>query len=355
MIERYAKFETVIIAARNWAHLDLTATVVIILFVIFIATVLIGGFFFQQIIKIKQKRSYFLNLAKEQELTKEEANFIWEHAKKAGSNPVLALEFKNHFEKAVDHYINSNPKPNHEMIAEIRKKLGFNVMYSFVPITISKDIDMFQNGRMIAEGNNFYDVAVYDKDEKYMHWVVINPKNMAGIEIGKKIKISFLRKGDGIYNFESTIDEIYKDGPKTILKIPHVANLVKTQRRDSPRIEVDMPALVGEKKEIGGKEEFIWHPGKILDLSLGGVKFCIPISLRNSIKIKIASTVKIKFELKNKEYELNTKVQSKAEQEKNICFGLKFDETKNKKIEKIIYSYIKEEQIKLAKLAKMHK
>lgn len=354
MGENLSRFETLKLATEYWIQTDIATTLIIIFFILGIMVILVGGILFQKAMKSKNIHNYFFSYAKERGLSDKETKILWNYSLKMARDPLLVLEFKSPFEKVVDLYIKSDPNADEDLVQSIRKKLGFNVTHYFVPLSLSKDIEMFQNGKMIVEGNKAFDVALYDKDEKFMYWLLIDIKSREVVAPGNTIKITFLRKNDAIYNFESTIMDVLQEGGNIIVKLPHTFDMVRIQRREFPRVEVDLPAMIGEVKEIDGNEEIVWHPGQIVDLSATGAKFCIPVDEKNNLKISYGSEVKIKFELNDEIYEFDADIENKDERDVAFCFGLKFKNINEKTRDKI-FNFVQKEQRKLAKIARMQK
>ncbi len=358
MIETVSRFDTLKQATEHWTQTDITTTdittiLIIVFFALGVVAVIVGGILLQKLLKTKNMHNYFLNFAKEKELSEDEANILWEYSLKMGRDSLLTLEFKSPFEKVVDLYVKTDPNANEEMVQDMRKKLGFDVVYDFVPLTLSKDIEMYQNAKMIINNRSF-DVSLYDKDERYMYWLLLDLKSKQGIEPGVKVKIIFIRKKDAIYTLESTIKDIISDDGKTAIKLPHTFELVRIQRREFPRVEVDLSALIGQKIKKDNTEKIVWYPGQIVDISTLGTKFCIKSEEKDNIKISVQEKVRIKFELDGHKYDLNATVENKDERKTTLCFGLKFQNIKDKQKD-MIFEFVQKEQKKLAKLAKMRK
>ncbi|WP_187646980.1 flagellar brake protein [Nitrosophilus labii] len=354
MGETLSRFETLKLAAEHWTQTDLTTILIIVFFILGVMVILVGGILLQKIMRSKNTHNYFFSYAKEKGLTDKEAKLLWDYSLKMGRDPLLVLEFKSPFEKVVDLYIRTDPNAKESLVQDMRKKLGFNVIHDFIPLSLSKDIEMFQNGKMIIDGKQAVDVALYDKDEKFMYWLLIDVKSREGISPGTPVKITFLRKNDAIYNFESSVLEVINEGNNIVIKLPHTFEMTRIQRREFPRVEVDLPAMLGETRVINEKEEIIWHSGRIVDISAMGAKFCVPLENRDDIKISVGDDIKIKFELNNVKYDLEASVENRDEREVALCFGLKFKNAKDK-IKDQIFNFVQKEQRKLAKIAKVQK
>jgi len=291
-------------------------------------------------------RKSFFKEALERGLTEEEAEILWKYSLKLGRDPFLALEFKAPFERVVDLYLNEEPSPNEKLIQDMREKLGFDFVPYFVPLVSTKDIELFQPAKITLEDNSRYDVALFDKDERYMYWAIIEgsiPKDITG----QKVTVTFVRKGDGIYKFESNVERTFIDNGKLILQMPHTFEHTRYQRRDYARVEVELPAEVG----IYNKEEnrTDWIRGELVDISAGGAKVCIPLQ---SLERELPPTteVTLKFELAGKPFSLKASVVNVYPRRRSTCYGVKFEKIKTEE-QKAIHDFVKNEQKKLAQLA----
>ncbi|WP_148223781.1 flagellar brake protein [Desulfurobacterium thermolithotrophum] len=327
----------------------MTVTVFVLIIVLIVLFFLLAGII-KEYLREKNLRISFFKEALERSLTKEEAAVLWNFSKKMGRDPFLSLEFKAPFEKVVDLYIKTDPNAKEEIIQDMRTKLGFDFVPYFVPLTSTKDIELFQPGKLYVDNLSF-DVALFDKDERFMYWAIIEeiPSNLSLIE--KKVKISFIRKNDGIYALEGTVKETYIDNGKLVLKIPHTFELTRYQRREYARVEVEIDGLLGiyDKRE----DKIIWYKGKIVDISAGGLKLCIPISELKE-EITPMTEVVVKFQLSGKDFPIRSVVVNVYPKRYSTCYGIKFEKIKPEDQE-FIHDFVKKEQQKLAQLAVKNK
>ncbi len=283
--------------------------------------------------------SEFKKYAEERGLTQKEIKFLWKYSKKLNRDPLLSLEFKSPFEKIINAYIESNPKYDEEMIKSIRKKLGFEVASSLQPITITKDIEIFQSGELKTKAKNRYEVALYDKDEKFMYWMIFNVSKIPfDIKKGQKVKISFVRKDDANYMFESKILDAYVEKGKVVVKLPHTFDIHRLQRREIPRLKIEIAGNIRNKENLSD-----WVVGEIYDLSPKGAKFCINSKDKEILNLFIDDKVQVRFILENKEFDLTGKVNNINEQRKSICYGIRITDIP-KKDEEFILRLIESEQ-----------
>lgn len=327
---------------------QITEILVVIFIVLFLIVVFLVVLNFRKAIKLKFLKKLFLKSVKERGLSEKAGELLWKYSTKLGRDPFLTLEVKASFEKVVDQYVSDNPDYDEEFIRDIRKKLGFDYIPSFVPLSTTKDIEIFQNGRITLE-NSTFDAALYDKDEKYMYWLLMDISSVSNLK-GKTLKIQFLRRDDAIYVLDGKVDEVlYEDG-KVILKIPHHSEMKRIQRRQYARIEVDLPVNLG-KISPENPSSIKWLSCIAKDISAGGIRICIPSSQRLSFNLTIGSEVIMSFNLDNNSIKVKGTVVNIIERKSSICYGIKFMNIKSKD-ESHILNYVKKEQQKLRKLAR---
>ncbi len=345
MQENLSRFDTLKLATQYWYGDKTTTMLIIILFFLAIILFFIIGTILQKKIKESHLKHYFDSYAKDRELSEQEKEILWKYAQKMERDPMLVLEFKAPFEKVMELYIKTDPNASEDLVRSLRKKLGFEVASPYTPLITTKDIEVFQNGRMILSNNKAIDVALYDKDEKYMYWLVVDGDLPPTIQPGEYVKVVFIRQEDGIYSFEQPIAEILKESGKTLVKLPHTFELNRTQRRESPRIKLDLPLnFIIYSKE--GKNIFEGH---FVDISAGGAKFCTKNGNDILKKVRYGDTIKLLFHLHNHSYTLDSKVLEIDRRPKHICFRTLFDNI-DKKTQEQILEYILKEQLKHAHL-----
>jgi len=299
----------------------------------------------KEYLKKRRLKSSFFKEAFERGLTEREAEILWKYSLKMGRDPFLALEFKAPFEKVVDLYLREDESPDEELVQEMRSKLGFDYVPYFVPLVSTKDIELFQPAKLYLPDRASYDIALFDKDERYMYWAIIDEKTPAEKLEGKRVTISFIRKGDGIYKFEGVVTKTFYDNGKLILQIPHTFEMTRFQRREYARVDVELPAVVGIKEGDGIK----WIEGEIVDISAGGAKVCIPLSALEK-ELLPGTEVKVKFKVSNREFNLRATVINVYERRHSNCYGLKFEDITPEQ-HKFLYDFVKKQQKKLAELA----
>jgi len=317
----------------------------ILILSVFILFFILIGLLKEYLKKANIKRSFFKE-ALERGLTEEEAQILWEYALKLGRDPFLTLEFKAPFEKVVDLFLKENPQADESLIQDMRMKLGFDYLPPFVPLVSTKDIELFQPAKLYIPDKGNYEIALFDKDEKYMYWAVIDKKQPPNLE-GSKVTISFIRKGDGIYKFESVVEKVFFESGRMILQVPHTFELTRYQRREYARVEVEIPVDVG----IYNKEEdkIEWIKGEIVDISAGGAKVCISYQDYPQ-ELKPYSEITLKFTLKEREFKLKATILNIYKRRSSTCYGVKYEDIKPDQ-QKLIHDFVREEQKKIAQLA----
>ncbi|SNZ03621.1 c-di-GMP-binding flagellar brake protein YcgR, contains PilZNR and PilZ domains [Persephonella hydrogeniphila] len=327
-------------AATDTEITELLIIIFIILFFILTFLVILN---FRKALKQKFLKKLFMKTVKERGLSEVEGDILWKYSNKLGRDPFLSLEVKASFEKVIDLYVQEDPEYNEKMIQNMRKKLGFDHIPSFIPLTTTKDIELFQRGRITVQ-NKVYDASLYDKDEKYMYWALFDISSLPNIK-GETVKIQFLRRDDAIYLLEGTVVDTFSENGRVILKIPHHSEMKRIQRRQYARIEVDFPVSIRKISE----DKWITLDAK--DISAGGIKVCTHLSRTGRLNISIGTELLLNFRLDGKDMNLKGVVVNITERKTTVCYGIKFVNI-NSKDETFIMNYVKKEQQKLKKLVK---
>ncbi len=321
-----------------------TILLFILLALAIILTLILIGLLREFLRKKRLKESFFKE-AYERELTQEEAQILWEYSIKLGRDPFLALEFKAPFEKVVEIYLQESPNPKEELIKDMRIKLGFDYVPYFIPLVSTKDIDLFQSGKMYLPDGRKYEVALFDKDERFMYWAVIDKNTPREELLGKKITISFIRKGDGIYKFEGEVVKTFTENGKLVVQIPHTFELSRYQRREYARVEVEIPTVI----TIKSKEGEIRINGEIVDISAGGTKVCISLSELER-ELPPTQQLNLEFSLEGRKFNLKATIVNIYQRRHATCYGTKFEDISPEE-QKFIYDFVKKEQKKMVELA----
>ena len=332
-------------AATDTEATDLLIVIFLVLFLILVFLVI---FNFRKALKQKFMKKLFMKTIKEKSLPEKAGEILWKYSTKLGRDPFLSLEVKASFEKVVDQYIQEEPDYDEELIKNMRKNLGFDYIPSFIPLTSTKDIEIFQSGKISYNGISV-DVALYDKDEKFMYWMVIDNKNLPNLK-NKMVKLQLLRRDDAIYLLEGKVEEIFTEDGKVILKIPHHTDMKRIQRRQHCRIDVNFPVNVS-KISLTEPSENRWITVDAKDISGGGIRICVQSAQRTQINLTIGTDIWLSFQLEGKDMNLKGTVVNIIERKATTCYGIKFVNLKSKE-ESQILNYVKKQQQKLRNLTK---
>lgn len=285
-------------------------------------------------------KNEFFNLGRSLELTEKEISLLWKGASII-KDPTKVFENKATFEKCVGRLIKED-KANAEVITQIRRKLRFEAIPWFLPLTSTRDIELYQTGFLIF-GNTTYSSAVWDKDELEIHIAILDTP-MEAPKQGDKVKFSFLRENDGRYYFQGEVLRVYKDGTKTVLVLPHTESLSKIQLRESLRWKVKIPVKV----TILDKESEYAIDGIIEDISPKGIRVCLP----GFVQLKAENSLVVSFELKNITIRSAAMVRHVKVGTDKTCLGLNFINL-DAAVEDHIRKFIVEEQREALKLYKL--
>ncbi|TCK03868.1 flagellar brake protein [Phorcysia thermohydrogeniphila] len=323
-----------------------TLLIFVLLIVAFLLFIMLAGLI-REYLKEKKLRISFFKEASEKGLTEEEATTLWTYSRKFGRDPFLALEFKAPFERVVDFYLKNAPNPKEELVQDMRMKLGFDYIPYFVPLTSTKDIELFQTAKLYISDKRRYEIALFDKDERYMYWTLLEPVAGGKELVGVEAKITFIRKGDGIYTFKEVIEKTSYENGKLILHMPHTFELTRYQRREYARVEVELAASVGIYDRKEGKTK--WVSGEIVDISAGGAKVCIPLTELDT-ELSGMTEIILRFELNGHHFNQKATVVNVYPRRHTTCYGVKFEQIMPEE-QKIIHDFVKREQQRLAQLA----
>ncbi len=296
--------------------------------------------------KIDLKKDFF-NTGRSLGLEKEEINLLWKCAN-VTKEPIKILQTKAVFERCISKLVKEDASKI-EMVSQLRKKLRFDSLPWFLPLSSTKDIDLYQTGFITYE-NNAYGSAVWEKNELELHIAMLDTP-LRPVQPGEKVKFSFLREGDGRYYFQGNVLRTYRDGTKLVVVLPHTDQLSKIQLRESLRWKVKIPAKIhiyryGTALSLEEPEEFI--EGTIEDLSVQGIKVCFS----SFTEARVEERVFIYFEIKSYPIRVFGTVRNVRSSPNKTCMGVKF-ENLNKADEDYIRKFIIEEQRELLRAYKM--
>jgi c-di-GMP-binding flagellar brake protein YcgR len=287
---------------------------------------------------IQNLKEDFFNLGLSVGLDRQELNILWKCAS-ITKEPAKIIHSKAVFERCISKLVKEGFQ-DFERIGIMRKKLRFDNLPWFLPLSSTRDIDLYQTGFITFE-KEAYSSAVWGKNELEIHIALLDTPARIPRE-GDTVKFSFLREGDGRYYFQGKVLRVYRDGTKYVLVLEHTDNLSKIQLRDSLRWKVKLPAKVHIFKEkvftlIEEPEELI--PATIEDISTQGVRVCFD----RLVDIKEEQSLFIWFELKGYEIKVLGTVKNVRSSTTRVCAGVKFENI-SKGDEDFIRKFIIEEQ-----------
>ena len=290
----------------------------------------------------------FFSRGKSLGLTEEEIKLLWSYARKFPYDPQMVFENKPLFERVVSRIIHENIS-GVRLIPSIRAKLRFDTIPWFIPITSTRDIDLYQTGKIVIDGS-FVDGAVWDKTETELHIVVLQALPRP-VHIGEQVKFHFIREHEGRYSFDSIIKDKYTEGDRLVLVLEHTDNIHRVQLRASLRWKVNIPAEFAIVEDITEeaveKADFI--PGRIEDISTKGVRLCTD----TMIKPSEGKYVLVNFSISEHKFEnILGQIMNVRTMQTQVCLGIKFLKVSRQE-EKIIDRFILEEQRKLIKTFKI--
>ncbi|MGC8649783.1 MAG: flagellar brake protein [Hydrogenobaculum sp.] len=343
-------------AVNIWYSSSNTTNIIIVL--LMLLTVIFLFFLVPYlIVEIKKRnkiKEEFFKKAKEYGLTDLEAELLWRYSSDYRWNIALVFNNKKVFEIVASKILN-NDTSFADIINQIRHKLGFDHVPWFLPISTTKDIELYQSGKILFNERQ-YDAVVWDKDEKYIYLALYNI-NKSPIKIGDVITFSFITQDYVQTSFSSKVVGISEDSGRILYKVEHSDKVVRVPIRDAVRIELSLKAYIyiptAEELEVYEKEQILPEPeedkfieGVIKDLSIGGTRFCTSVSLSDLQKVFV------KFRIYDKDLIIFGTIRNKFDAVDHFCYGIKFENI-TKEQEEDIRSYIIEQQRLLVKSYKL--
>jgi c-di-GMP-binding flagellar brake protein YcgR len=323
----------------------------IVLFFIVLAitlTVISIPYIWGKISHAKEVERAFFMRGRSMGLTEEEIRLLWSYAKKFPYDPQMVYENKPLFERVVSRIIRENIA-GVRLIPSIRAKLRFDTIPWFIPITSTRDIDLYQTGKLYVDGS-YVDAAVWDKTETELHVVVLGALPRP-IRVGESVKFHFIRENEGRYSFETIVKDKYTEGDRLVLVLEHTDNIHRVQLRESLRWKVNIPVEFAIADDITEEalEKADFLSGRIDDISTKGVRICTD----TLIKPSEGKYVVMNFSIGEHRFEnMLGQIMNVRHGQTQVCMGVKFLKVSRQE-EKIIDRFILEEQRKLIKTFKI--
>ncbi len=321
------------------------------------ATLIGIPYFVSKYLKTSRLYNEFLEKAKIARLTEEETKLLWKHSKDMGFDAVKIFETKPLFEKVVTKIVKEEiDKVN--LISSIRRKLNFDTVPWFIPLSNSREIDLYQTG-FVMVGKLMVSAAVWNKTETELHIALLDKPPFV-VKPGDTIKFAFQREDEGKYVAEFTVKNIYTEGAKQILVVDHTDKLEKVTLREGVRWKVNIPVkfwILGKKIDLEklkvsfNEEEYPLEEAMIEDISTSGIRICkdgyIPVEEKDFVlvefNLELATLTGLIGEVRNKNVGHT-----------RTCIGIKFINVP-KAYEDKIRKFILNEQKKILKAYKMGK
>ena len=182
---------------------------------------------------------------------------------------------------------------------DFRRRVELNLPKYKLGLKSSKKVVTHQRMRLTLEGVGTYSTAVVENLRRYM--AISYPEGPVlppGFSWkGQKASVSFWRADDAGYVFETKVLEDFLDKEYPILHISHSDNLVRSQKRQSVRVDVSLPASLYTLRSVGEanekEEEGRGLKCRLVDISSDGAAILI------GGKAKAGLIVKLQFHLAN--------------------------------------------------------
>ncbi len=348
-MEIQSAWDTLVEASRYMFKGPTSREIAIFFMVLTITLVVISvPYIWGRISRLKDIEKSFFTRGKSLGLTPEEIQLLWSYAKRFPYDPQMIYDNKSLFERVVSRIVKENFN-GVRLIPSIRAKLRFDTVPWFIPLTNTRDIDLYQTGKLIIDGI-YIDAAVWDKTETELHIAILEALPRS-VKIGERVKFHFVRENEGRYTFESILRDKYTEGDRLVFVLEHSETLHRVQLRESLRWKVNIPvefAILEDLTEEAVKSA-LFTGGRIEDISTKGVRVCSDILT----KPREGSYVVLNFSIKEHRFEnLLGQVVNVRSLQSQICMGIKFLKISRQE-EKIIDRFILEEQRRLIKTYKI--
>jgi c-di-GMP-binding flagellar brake protein YcgR len=216
-----------------------------------------------------------------------------------------------------------DPEYNHLLskLFELRKRVEFDQPKYKIGIKSSRKLMPKQGLRIMLPGLGPFHSMVVENLTRYM--AVSHPQGPKlpdGFSWkNQKVGVYLWRAEDAGYFFQTKVMEDFIDRKYPILHIAHSDNLIRTQKRNSLRVDTDLPAELFPLKSIGeaseASEEARGLRCRLADLSEGGAAILI------GGKARVGLPIKVQFSIGD-----NVMVMS------GVVKGITFDQKKNRSL-----------------------
>ncbi len=301
-----------------------------------------------RISRLKDIEKAFFMRGRSLGLSREEIQLLWNYARRFPYDPQMIYDNKSLFEKVVSRIVRED-FAGVRLIPSIRAKLRFDTVPWFIPLTNTRDIDLYQTGKLVVDGI-YIDAAVWDKTETELHIVVLEALPRP-VRIGESVKFHFVRENEGRYSFESVVRDKYTEGDRLVLVLEHTETMHRVQLRESLRWKVNIPVEFAVLEDLSEKavKTAVFVGGRIDDISTKGVRICTDALL----KPREGQYIIMSFSIKDYRFDnMVGQIVNVRSTQTQVCMGVKFLKVSRQE-EKIIDRFILEEQRKLIKTYKI--
>lgn len=182
---------------------------------------------------------------------------------------------------------------------DFRRRVELNLPKYKLGLKSSRKIVNHQRMKLTLEGVGSYSTSVVENLRRYL--AVSYPEGPVlppGFSWkGQKVTIYFWRADDAGYVFDTKVIEDFSDREYPILHVTHSENLVRSQKRQSVRVDLNVPAALYTLRSIGeaneNEETGRGLKCRMVDVSSDGAALLI------GGRAKVGLIVKIQFHLGN--------------------------------------------------------
>lgn len=176
---------------------------------------------------------------------------------------------------------------------DFRKNVELNLPKYTLGLKSSRKIVPHQRMKITLPGVGVFNVQVVENLKKYLAISYpTGPRLPPGFSWkGQKINVYFWRQDDAGYVFESRVLEDYTEQKYPILHIAHSDDLIRSQKRNSVRVEVNIPASLYPLHGMEFANEVIETSkglrSRLIDISEDGAAVLIGGKARVGLPIKL--------------------------------------------------------------------
>ncbi|MBN1685073.1 MAG: PilZ domain-containing protein [Spirochaetales bacterium] len=204
---------------------------------------------------------------------------------------------------------------------EFRKKVEFSLPKHRLGLKSTRKLATSQRITITLPGIGTYHSQIVENLRRYMAISFPEGPTLPDDFVWKsrKINVYFWRADDAGYVFESRVLEDFRDRDYPILHITHSDSMIRSQKRRSIRIEVNMPARLFPLQSAGAANDVVEESsglrGRLMDVSEDGCAVMV------GGRAKVGMVLKVQFSLTNEPLAMP-----------GVVKGVNFDEKKNRSL-----------------------